>query len=82
MDNPHMIKKIIYKGEIDMWETLRKEEALKTLKASRKTGLTKEEVAFRQQKYGKNKLKDKPKENRVMKFIKQFNDFMIIILSF
>ena len=63
-----------------MWETLRKEETLKTLKTNRKTGLTKEEVAFRQQKYGKNKLKDKPKESIVMKFIKQFNDFMIIIL--
>ena len=63
-----------------MWETFRKEEVLKELKTNKKTGLTKEEVFLRRQKYGENKLKDKPKESLVIKFIKQFNDFMIIIL--
>ena len=63
-----------------MWETLRKEEVLKKLNANEKIGLTKEEVEIRQAKYGKNKIKDKPKESFVIKFIKQFNDFMIIIL--
>ena len=63
-----------------MWETLRKEEVLKKLETDRKNGLTQEEVTNRQQKYGKNKLKDKPKESIAIKFIKQFNDFMIIIL--
>ena len=63
-----------------MWETLRKEEVLKKLETDRKNGLSKEEVKQRQQKYGKNRLKDKPKESIFIKFIKQFNDFMIIIL--
>lgn len=63
-----------------MWETLRKEEVIKTLTTDRKTGLTKEEVVIRKQKYGENKLEDKPKETMLIKFIKQFNDFMIIIL--
>lgn len=63
-----------------MWETLRKEEVLKKLETDRRNGLSKEEVKQRQQKYGKNKLKDKPKESIFIKFIKQFNDFMIIIL--
>lgn len=63
-----------------MWETLRKEEVLKKLQTDRKEGLTQEEAKKRQQEYGKNKLKDKPKESIFMKFIKQFNDFMIIIL--
>lgn len=63
-----------------MWETLRKEEVLKKLETDRKEGLTQEEAKKRQQEYGKNKLKDKPKESIFMKFIKQFNDFMIIIL--
>lgn len=63
-----------------MWETLRKEQVIKQLGTDKKTGLGKEEVARRQQKYGKNKLKDKPKESIGIKFIKQFNDFMIIIL--
>ena len=75
-----MIKKKLYKGEINMWETLRKEEVLKELKTSRKEGLSKLEVTERKQKCGKNKLQDKPKETLFVKFIKQFNDFMIIIL--
>ena len=69
-----------YKGEKIMWETLRKEEVLKKLETDRKNGLSKEEVKQRQQKYEKNRLKDKPKESIFIKFIKQFNDFMIIIL--
>ncbi len=68
------------KGEKVMWETLRKEEVLKKLETNFRHGLSQEEVKKRQLKYGKNKLKDKPKESLFIKFIKQFNDFMIIIL--
>ena len=63
-----------------MWETLRKEEVLQKLKTDKRGGLAKEEVENRQKKYGKNKLKEKQKETILMRFIKQFNDFMIIIL--
>lgn len=63
-----------------MWETLRKEEVIRTLKTDKKYGITKEEAEERTQKYGTNKLEDKPKETLLVKFIKQFNDFMIIIL--
>lgn len=63
-----------------MWETLRKEEVLKSFSTNKKLGLTNQEVLLRKQKYGKNKLEDKPKETLFMKFVKQFNDFMIIIL--
>ena len=63
-----------------MWETLRKEEVIRELKTDKKEGLNYEEVKLRQVKYGKNKLEDKPKESILTKFIKQFNDFMIIIL--
>lgn len=63
-----------------MWEALRKEEVLKKLQTNVQQGLNQEEVKKRQEKYGKNKLKDKPKESLLTKFIKQFNDFMIIIL--
>ena len=41
-------------------------------------------MRLQQRKYkrkkGKNKLRDKPKEKLIVKFIKQFKDFMIIIL--
>lgn len=63
-----------------MWETFRKEEVLKKLKTNLKTGLSEEEVDFRRSKYGKNKLEEKKKETLMIKFFKQFNDFMIIIL--
>lgn len=63
-----------------MWETLRKEEVFKKLETDRKKGLNHEEVKKRQQKHGRNKIKDKPKESIFIKFAKQFNDFMIIIL--
>lgn len=63
-----------------MWETLRKEEVLKELETDFRHGLSQEEAKRRREKYGKNKLKDKPKESLIVKFMKQFNDFMIIIL--
>ncbi len=63
-----------------MWETLRKEEVVRELKTNLRSGLNEEEVVFRRSKYGKNKLEDKPKESLLVKFLKQFNDFMIIIL--
>ena len=63
-----------------MWETLRKEEVLQKLKTDKRGGLAKQEVENRQKEYGKNELKEKPKETILVRFIKQFNDFMIIIL--
>lgn len=63
-----------------MWQTLRKEEVLRKLNTDEKQGLTEKKVQERQEKYGKNKLQEKKKESFIVKFIKQFNDFMIIIL--
>ena len=63
-----------------MWHTLIKDEVLRKLKTNEKLGLRQDEVIKRQDKYGKNKLKDKQKESIFIKFVKQFNDFMIIIL--
>lgn len=63
-----------------MWQTLRKDETLKSLGTNEKIGLSDEEVKRRQEKYGKNKLQEKKKESLFIKFLKQFNDFMIIIL--
>ena len=63
-----------------MWQTLKKEEVLEKLKTNEKEGLTEEEVIKRRSKYGPNTLADKKKESLIIKFLKQFNDFMIIIL--
>lgn len=63
-----------------MWHTLRKEEVIRKLKTNESQGLSSQEVQKRQEKFGKNKLQEKKKESFFIRFIKQFNDFMIIIL--
>ena len=63
-----------------MWETYKKEELETKLNTNFLKGLKFEEAKKRQMKYGKNELENKKKEVILIKFIKQFNDFMIIIL--
>ena len=63
-----------------MWEILKKEDVLKKIGSNEKTGLGRRDIKQRKQKYGLNKLEDKPQESLLVKFIKQFDDFMIIIL--
>lgn len=63
-----------------MWQTIRKEDVLSKLRTKEKVGLSKNEVKRRQEKYGANLLQEKRKESLLMRFLKQFNDFMIIIL--
>lgn len=63
-----------------MWQTMSIKETSERLKADIVNGLKKEEVEERIKKYGENKLTEKKKEGMIVKFIKQFNDFMIIIL--
>ncbi len=50
------------------------------LKTDIKTGLTTEEAKKRLLEYGKNELIQKKRKNIFIKFLEQFNDFMIIIL--
>ncbi len=57
-----------------------KEDLRKKLKSNFSVGLTEAEAEERLKVNGKNKLEEKKKENIVIKFIKQFNDFMILIL--
>ena len=63
-----------------MWQTISIKETSERLKTNTVNGLTKEEVEERIKKYGENKLTEKKKESILVKFLKQFNDFMIIIL--
>ena len=63
-----------------MWQALNLSEVKQKLKTNYQYGLTNEEVEKRFQEYGENKLEDKPRESLIIKFFKQFNDFMIIIL--
>ena len=63
-----------------MWHTLNVEEILKKLKTDKEKGLSNGEIKIRKEQYGMNKLNEKRKESIFIRFIKQFNDFMIIIL--
>ena len=63
-----------------MEHLMTKEEIRRKFKTNFTKGLTEDEAKERLKIYGKNKLKEKKKENIIVKFLKQFNDFMIIIL--
>ncbi|NLC87245.1 MAG: calcium-translocating P-type ATPase, PMCA-type [Clostridiaceae bacterium] len=63
-----------------MWHTKTIQEIENTLKTNLKEGINDQEAKKRLESFGKNKLNNKKKENIFIKFIKQFNDFMIIIL--
>lgn len=63
-----------------MWYTMPLGEVLKKLRSDLNTGLREEQVEDIRKIYGENKLSEKKKESIIIKFFKQFNDFMIIIL--
>ena len=63
-----------------MWCTLNVQEVLRKLRTNTSSGLNDAEVEKRQLQYGKNKLQAGKKTSFFVKFIKQFNDFMIIVL--
>ena len=60
-----------------MWQTISIRETCERLKTNSVNGLTKDEAEERMKKYGENKLTEKKKESILVKFLKQFNDFMI-----
>ena len=63
-----------------MWHTKAINQVIRELKTNVITGLTQEEAEKRLKEYGNNNLKEKKKESIFIKFVKEFNDFMIITL--
>ena len=63
-----------------MWHTKSVDEVFESLNTNEKYGINDEEVLKRIERYGPNILKDKKRESFFIRFLKQFNDFMIIIL--
>lgn len=63
-----------------MWHTMDLGEILRILNSDLNTGLREEQAKIIKEKIGENKLIETKKESFFIKFIKQFNDFMIIIL--
>ncbi len=63
-----------------MWHTMEISDLARKLKSNLLYGITDEEAKLRNEKYGKNKIEDNKKEHILVKFVKQFDDIMIIIL--
>lgn len=63
-----------------MWYTKNIKEIEKELKTNIKTGLKDIDVKVRLDEFGENIIEEGKKESLLVKFIKQFKDFMIIIL--
>jgi len=63
-----------------VWHTISKEEVANKLRTNIEYGLSEKEVSLRLQSCGKNELEEKKRESLLIRFFKQFNDFMIIIL--
>ena len=70
-----------FKRGVDFrWHDKSTEEVARRLKTNAKIGLAEKDVEKRKMEFGLNKLEEKKKESIFIKFVKQFNDFMIIIL--
>ena len=63
-----------------MWHEKNIYEVIREKKTNEKIGLTTKEVENRKKESGLNQIRESKKEGIIKKFIKQFNDFMIIIL--
>ena len=63
-----------------MWHTLSVKEVQSKLRTNLHSGLAIKQVEERRKKYGLNKLEEPKKQSIIIRFLKQFQDFMIIIL--
>lgn len=63
-----------------MFHTKTKEQTIKELNTNAEFGLTEKETTKRQKKFGKNKLSEAKPPRAIFIFLKQFNNFFIIIL--
>lgn len=62
------------------WHGISAKEAVKQLETDPKGGLTREQVEQRIEKYGANKLNEKPPKTFFARFMSQMSDTMVIIL--
>ena len=63
-----------------MWYTKSIEEVARELRTNLKIGLREKDVQEREKQFGKNKIREAKKESLIVKFIKQFNDFIFFII--
>ncbi|WP_028298257.1 cation-transporting P-type ATPase [Olivibacter sitiensis] len=64
------------------WYALEQDVLLDQLEVNTSLGLSMEDVARRLEKFGPNRLPDKKKESKLIRFLKHFHDILIYILLF
>lgn len=64
----------------ETWHALSHEDVIKQIETDESSGLSADEAKSRLENYGKNKLPDKKKESKFVKFIKHFHDVLIYVL--
>lgn len=64
----------------DKWYALDKKEVIANIRSDSSTGLSAQEVANRLKEFGPNKLPEKKKENKFIRFLKYFHDILIYVL--
>jgi len=62
------------------WHTLETEKVIKELNSDEEKGLNDDTASQHLEEYGENKLPDKKKESKIIRFLKHFNDILIYIL--
>lgn len=62
------------------WHVLNLDNVLEKVGTDIETGLSKDEAARRLEKYGKNKLPEKKKQSKIVRFFKHFHDVLIYVL--
>jgi cation-transporting P-type ATPase F len=68
------------KKENDIWHQLHGDEALRLLEVDPSRGLTTEEVSRRQQKFGFNRITQRPPPPAWQRFLQQFNQPLVYLL--
>ncbi len=63
-----------------IWHTIAVEDVVLKLNSNKNRGLSEAEASCRLKENGKNEIPDYSKESIIIKFFRQFNDYMIIIL--
>ncbi len=63
-----------------IWHIISIEDVLSKLNSNKNTGLSTKQVMQRLEEDGKNEIPDSSRENILNRFLRQFNDYMIIIL--
>ena len=62
------------------WHTLNSEEVAQHLEANPQSGLSADEAQQRLERFGFNRLKEKPKRPEWLKFLDQFRNLLVIVL--